>query len=274
MNAERDHQSWPLQRPPAGASVWASLSGTYQAFRECHHGHFPARQFHPHLITRGRGFVMTPSARVELAAGDMFMLWPGVRFEYGGFGDSPWGLQWLRLEGDGVEEWASACGFTRDTPWLRPASTRRVEELLQEIHVTMRRRRWADALHVVAGLYELVPACSPGRPRAVGPAPDLVSRTTELLGSAPGLNVQQLADALGVSRTTLYLQFRALVGTTPIEHVTSFRLQRARALLATTDLKVAAVAHVCGFAEEKYFLRRFREAEGCTPTQFRRRSSC
>ncbi len=245
------------------------MSGTYDSFQPDLHGHFPVRAYHPHLVVRGRGFVETPYARTEVGPGDMFCLWEGVRFEYGCLPDAPWGIHWLQLAGPGAAAWVRACGFSRERPWLRPADPVRAGFLLREVHGLMRRWGWAGAMRTVASLYELAVACAADPPARPGVQLDLVQRATEVLAASPGTNVAQLADSLGVSRTTLFLAFRRSLKTTPVEFITSTRLSKARSLLKTTGLKVSAVGAVCGFAGQKYFMRRFREVVGCTPSQYR-----
>jgi LacI family transcriptional regulator len=57
---------------------------------------------------------------------------------------------------------------------------------------------------------------------------------------------------------------------TPQEEIARVRLDRARHLLAHTDLSVAAVAGRCGFAHAKHFCTAFLQGTGQTPGQFRR----
>jgi len=58
-------------------------------------------------------------------------------------------------------------------------------------------------------------------------------------------------------------------GTTPTEFVADVRLRRAATLLATSTRTVADIAYACGFTSASYFSRRFHEAHGASPRQFR-----
>jgi len=49
------------------------------------------------------------------------------------------------------------------------------------------------------------------------------------------------------------------------------RLRRLRDLLVETELKLDAVASLCGFASTSYMVSQFRRFEGVTPGEFRRR---
>ena len=52
----------------------------------------------------------------------------------------------------------------------------------------------------------------------------------------------------------------------------SFAVERARELLAHTDMRVAEIARAVGFDDEAYFARRFRQWYDVSPREFRLRS--
>jgi AraC-like DNA-binding protein len=58
-------------------------------------------------------------------------------------------------------------------------------------------------------------------------------------------------------------------GETPAAYIRARRLERARSLLRTADLRVADVALACGFREVSTFLRAFRRAHGMSPREYR-----
>lgn len=78
------------------------------------------------------------------------------------------------------------------------------------------------------------------------------------------------ARALGVSTRTLQRQLRAL-GTSFVRELRRARLERAKALLLGTDLKLTSVALEAGFPSVQQLCVAFRDAEGCSPGRFRQR---
>ena len=85
-----------------------------------------------------------------------------------------------------------------------------------------------------------------------------------------GIGVGDVLRAVPMSRTLLERRFKALLGRTPHEHLLRTRLDRVRALLATTDLSVGAIAEKAGFAYQEYLTVAFRRETGMTPKVFRR----
>ncbi len=82
------------------------------------------------------------------------------------------------------------------------------------------------------------------------------------------ISLDEVAERVGVSRRQMERLFAHHVGRTPKRYLIDLRLQRARALLAETDMPVGEVALACGFASSTQFSRRFRERFGTSPHAF------
>ncbi|MEM6925830.1 MAG: AraC family transcriptional regulator [Myxococcota bacterium] len=93
-----------------------------------------------------------------------------------------------------------------------------------------------------------------------------------LLGAEAELSLQTVAEVGGWSRFHLHRDFRAVVGETPKQYQRRQRLQRALALLATSDLPIREVATAAGFGSHAGFARVVKAALGCTPSTFRERT--
>lgn len=58
-----------------------------------------------------------------------------------------------------------------------------------------------------------------------------------------------------------------------LEHVQQQRLIKAKMLLVNTELPVMEIVAETGYSNVNFFYRKFRQAEGCTPLEYRRRRS-
>lgn len=85
-----------------------------------------------------------------------------------------------------------------------------------------------------------------------------------------GLNVNSLAEILGMHRTTLDRLFLREIGVSPNRYLVKIRLHHALSLLSSTALSVSEIAVRTGFTRENYFGRVFREATGRSPLEYRR----
>jgi len=88
----------------------------------------------------------------------------------------------------------------------------------------------------------------------------------------PEIGIAQIAEIVGLDRSTLTSRFKQAAGICPKEYLTALRLQRAMALLRTTDASVADVASQCGFSCANYFIKAFAKRVGTTPLRYRRRA--
>jgi AraC-like DNA-binding protein len=84
--------------------------------------------------------------------------------------------------------------------------------------------------------------------------------------------VETLAVACGMSRSAFALRFKELVGETPLEYLTSWRMQKAAALLQKGDRKLIDVARSVGYDSDAAFSKAFKRVVSVTPRDFRRRS--
>lgn len=87
-----------------------------------------------------------------------------------------------------------------------------------------------------------------------------------------GIDVSDVLRALPQSRTTFERQFKRLVGRSPKAEILRVQLQRAKELLADTELKLDVIAEKVGHTHPEYFNVAFKRLTGLTPGEYRRRS--
>lgn len=83
------------------------------------------------------------------------------------------------------------------------------------------------------------------------------------------LGVDDLARAAGLSRAHFSREFRRAFGTSPHAYLLTRRLERAAALLRTTDNSVAEICLAVGLQGIGSFTTSFKRAFGKTPTEYR-----
>ena len=83
-------------------------------------------------------------------------------------------------------------------------------------------------------------------------------------------DVVQLADALAVSKSSLYRKMKIATGLSPIEFIRNIRLKHGSQLLKDRSISVAEVAYECGFSNPKYFATCFKEEFGVSPKEYQK----
>lgn len=85
-----------------------------------------------------------------------------------------------------------------------------------------------------------------------------------------GIKNEQVAEYVGVSRSTLEHRFRVELNSTVHQELLRHRLDAARELLGKADVSIAAVAERCGFSTLQYLHAVFKRELGTTPAAYRR----
>jgi AraC family transcriptional regulator len=86
------------------------------------------------------------------------------------------------------------------------------------------------------------------------------------------LGLNEIAEAAYLSPFHFARLFKKITGATPHAYLASLRVERARRLLAETDLTLADVGARVGYESQSHFTKVFREATGLTPRAFREAS--
>ncbi|WP_325063179.1 AraC family transcriptional regulator [Halovulum marinum] len=78
-----------------------------------------------------------------------------------------------------------------------------------------------------------------------------------------------LAKEAAMSRSAMVARFTHLIGHSPMQYLTLWRMQIAARLLADSSMKVASVGHEIGYESEAAFSRVFKKTVGVSPARWR-----
>lgn len=90
------------------------------------------------------------------------------------------------------------------------------------------------------------------------------------LHEAPGYHwtLQDMAERAGMSRSTFALKFKAMVGKSPMEYLTFWRMQLAGDKLVNSSDPVSVISLALGYESEAAFSTAFKRVIGCSPRQY------
>lgn len=264
-----------LARPVTGRLVVTDAGFFPHAARHGRSRPHGAREHVLLVCTDGAGWCRTADGRFDVRPGDVVLVPAGTPHEYAAAEHDPWTLWWLHAAGRDADELAGAARAAAGGPISHLRDPAALASLVSQV-IDALDDGTAGGLVRAAGAawHALAHVVATGR-RSPGPSPDPVERVVEhLRATTPHrTSVGSLAAMVGLSPSQLGARFRARVGTSPLQYQTGLRLARARELLDSTDLPVAAVAQACGYDDALYFSRRFARTHGVSPTAYRARGA-
>lgn len=83
------------------------------------------------------------------------------------------------------------------------------------------------------------------------------------------LSLNRVAKEVNISANYLSAVFSQEMGMTFVEYVSAKRMEKARELLSSTDLRSGEVAAEVGYRDPHYFSFLFKKTQGCTPRDYR-----
>lgn len=101
----------------------------------------------------------------------------------------------------------------------------------------------------------------------VDKAKEIVSRRY----SENGFSLQDMCSELFLSTSQFSFLFKEGTGQTFIEYLTSFRVEEAKKLLKSTDMKAYEIAEAVGYQDSRYFSIIFKKQTGVTAMEYRKR---
>ncbi len=87
-----------------------------------------------------------------------------------------------------------------------------------------------------------------------------------------GIKTDQVAEYVGISRSSLECWFRQELGCSVHDEILRLRLEAAIGFLASPDCNLADVAQRCGFTSSQYLHSVFKRELGCTPRAWQQRA--
>ena len=101
---------------------------------------------------------------------------------------------------------------------------------------------------------------------------DDISRVVAYIGdhfTEPDLSMTRVAELFGLSTAKLSMAFKELTNITPSDYLLMLRIEKAKELLAHTELSIKEISAAVGYYDSSGFIRRFKQYSSITPLQYR-----
>ncbi len=87
---------------------------------------------------------------------------------------------------------------------------------------------------------------------------------------AENISLRELSRKFFINNAYLGQMFKKQYGVSFKDYLTDYRIKEAARMLLSTDRKIISIAEEVGYKDSDYFVQKFIERMGCTPSQYRR----
>ncbi len=258
----KPHTQYPAQTHPAAYLFSRTRGRVLQAYQLVYISEGRGR------IELGRGF--KPQ---DIRAGQVFVLFPNVWHRYAPEPAVGWTEHWVECKGTVFDMALNAGLLDRSRPIIRNPNIAAVEHAFAEVHALAREDAVGhQPVLSMLGLKLLA--------ILAGPRNANEDSTNRLVNSARMLLLERctaqgpmedIANELNVSYSTLRRTFRVQTGMSMKDYQMAMRIQKAKDLLDNTNLSIKGVAAQLGFSSAFHFSNQFRKSVACTPSDWRAR---
>ncbi len=251
----------PLRILLAGVSY---CDGSYRIRRSSQNAHFYVFEY----IVSGRGFLRFGEESFLPAAGDVYIVTPGVDHEYGSSGDAPWVKLWINAEGPLIDELFQLYRLNG----VHHLQDCRVKELFESALEKLKTYRTEPEEAGAMLILELILAFT--RYVNAGTLHSEEGRKIRQLIEyslfKPSLPLARIAREIGRSPAQAIRIFRRDFGCTPYGYLLRRKIETAGVLLRNSTKPVKAIAAELGFRDEYYFSNLFKKKAGVSPSAYRK----
>lgn len=226
-----------------------------------------------HFILRGRGQYRTGDACYALGAGEGFLILPGVVTVYEADARDPWEYRWIGYGGQYAAELTQRAGLSAARPCFQATAPQTVEEILRGCYQDVATLR-LGGLSAIGGLCRFLAHIAQSDARQTQEELGHYEKALWFIEGNVSRNIQvtDIADFVGLSRSQLFRVFRTACGQSPQQALLDARLRRAKALLIQNTLSLHEIALSSGFSGAAHLGEAFRRRYGMTPGAYRRKS--
>lgn len=225
------------------------------------------------IILSGKGFYNVDGKRHKVEAPCVLIQLPGHHYHYGPETGDHWEEFYFIYEAKQVGRLCTQTWLDPKTPVRTINNKFSVQDSIRELQKATLSNRPKDILVHLSErvmLETLMPLPANENDLLIAKIRDIAVRLKTNLNHP--MRFENIADELDISYSTFRRLWYDLYGTSPKSYQQRQRITEASRLLLSTNQSVLEIAQGLGFNDSGYFSRVFRNALGCSPTEYRQRS--
>lgn len=250
----------------------------YRDYSVCKRGDFvAANRWHSlYFVQGGSGSFTVNGKKYALEKGDLFFIRPGEPVAYC-TDDDTLKYYWIAFFPEHAEEIAEILGLSQEKPVRHTKFAQRIEWIFSSV-IEWDKGTSRSYFAAISALMQILSAeCeveelpySVEKHKALA---ESIKQTIDLNFKNPDFSVNDAAQLLYISHSTMSRVFKETMGITPVAYLIDVRLGFAAELLLEQDISVKELSVAAGFYDSGYFMKRFKKKFGMTVKEYRIRHS-
>jgi AraC-like DNA-binding protein len=214
----------------------------------------------------GVGFFKFDNTYYKVSPGEVWYIPPGYAQDFYP-GEEGFHYYWLAIEGNSLPLLNDILKLTPGKKFCGKAPDELFKQIIDGLFdLTVERQ--LEILGIAFQILFKIAAVVPKELRSEKKLLEEAKIIIEKEFTNPAFNVNSLAEALNMHRTTLYREFKKSYSISPLKYLKSCRLKKAIKMLSQEKYSIKEIAYSCGFASPEYFATVFAAEFGISPSNF------
>ncbi len=221
----------------------------------------------------GKFFSRNPDKAVDVRAGSMILLFPGVWHSYRPNPATGWKEYWIGFRSGEMDKKVENGFFSKKHPVLSVGIRDTLVDVYKSaINVAGKQESGFQQLlsSMVSYISGLAYYYDRNRSMFSSKVSDVVSRAKIIVSEqSRTITPEELAARMCMGYSSFRKVFKEYTGFAPAKYIQSVRFNRAKEDLTNTDKSVKEIAYEMGYDDYEYFFTAFRRNTGMTPKEYR-----
>ena len=227
------------------------------------------------FVREGKGYVTQQQLTHKVSAGQGFVVFPNTETTIKSEFKNTMNVDWVAFSGYLVEKYLDRAHLTIFEPVFEDVEDGELGGYFDRL-VDVSRHMPNRYCKLMAQLYsifafildhtfvEKAPASTPAEAFLLK-ALDFID-----INYQSDISVEDIAQAAGCNRKTLYNVFKTLTGFSPRDYLIYYRMWKATVLLKNPRLSIEMVATAVGYGDQFHFSKEFKKNVGLPPSEYRK----
>lgn len=228
-----------------------------------------------HYVIDGSGTFILDDKTYSISKNQLFFIPQGHMMNYYPHPEKPWKYFWIAFNGLKASHFCKQAKLTKENPVYTFTDMKKNTKLFQDL-LNIDSNCFAFDFYtlsiayrllgiLVEERYENVPVISANKEHYILQTIDFIEKNY----SNPFLRVEDIAKHIHVSHVYLCKIFQSAMGTTIINFLINYRLQKASDMLTNEPAPIKIIAEQVGFHDQAHFSKVFKEKFGIAPSYFK-----